>query len=223
MNWRVTKARKNGWCEEGVSVGWDDEAQVHEAAQPDLVILEAASDVAAGDLALNGGVALVDAETGDDVGALLLGEPLRIFWERWQEEEECECDEAGEEALKDEDPSPSSETVDVVHLSDSRSQETAKCTGEGGGGEEEGISLLCFLALIPHTDEVEASREHASLGDTEEEASDENAAVVLCKALAHCYETEGEHAAGEPETWGELLEKDVGWNLAEDVCWKGVR
>lgn len=223
LNWRVTETGKNGWCEEGVSVGWDDEAEVHEAAQPDLVVLEAACDVATGDLALDGGVALVDAETGGDVGALLLSKPLCVLRESWQEEEECECDEAGEETLEDENPSPSSVTIDVVHLSDGGSQKTAESTGERGGGEEEGISFLCFLALIPHANKVEAAWEHASLSDTQEEASDENAAVVLGETLAQGYETEGEHAAREPETWGKLLEEDIGWNLEKNICWKGVR
>ena len=45
--------------EEGVAVGGDDEAKVHEAAEEKFVVFEAVEDVAGGDLAGAGGASLV--------------------------------------------------------------------------------------------------------------------------------------------------------------------
>ena len=100
LNWRnllTAQVGNDGWSEVGVAVGWDDEAEVHETSEPDLVVLEAASDVAESDLALDGGLALVDLEAGCNVGALGVGQPFGVLWERREEEEEENCDEDGEE------------------------------------------------------------------------------------------------------------------------------
>ena len=61
--------------EEGVAVGWDDEAEVHESAEEDLIVFEDVEDVARGDGAFGGRAALVFFQAGFDVGAFVFGEP----------------------------------------------------------------------------------------------------------------------------------------------------
>ncbi len=114
-------------------------------------------------------------------------------------------------------PTPTSESLEVVHLSDGRCEKTTECTGEGCGGEEERVSPLCFSTLVPHADQVEASWKHASLSNSEEETGGDETAIVLDKTLAHGDETKAEHAQRQPHMWLELLEKDVGWNLSKNV------
>lgn len=68
--------RDDGGGEVGVSVGRDDEAEVHEAAEPDLEVGEDGFDVAKGNFALGAVFALVDFETGFEVGAFVFLEPF---------------------------------------------------------------------------------------------------------------------------------------------------
>ena len=65
------------------------------------------------------------------------------------------------------------------------------------------------MAAVPHTDEVEGAREHASFEDTEEEACCEKARVALYDALEHGDEAKAEHANGEPDSRLELLQDDL--------------
>lgn len=93
--------------EEGVPVRGDDESKVHEPADEDLVVFEDVDDVLDADCAFSGGAALVLAQPPSDVGALFFVEPFCVFGEIGDKKEEEEGDDAGEEALEDEDPAPS--------------------------------------------------------------------------------------------------------------------
>jgi hypothetical protein len=201
----------------GISIGRDDEAKVHEPAEEDLEVFEDAADVTAADLALGSGLALVDLETGADVGTLVLGEPLGVFREVREAEEECDTDERGEGALQDEDPAPGSVAAHHVHLADGGGQETAECAGKGGAAEEEGIALLSFGALVPHTDQVKAAREHAALEQAEEETGRQKPGKVLNKPLEACHQPKQEHTGRKPDMRLELLEQNIGRDLEEDV------
>ena len=61
--------------EEGVAVGGDNESEVHECADEEFEVFEAAEDIVEGDAALAGGAALIFEETGTDVGAFVFTEP----------------------------------------------------------------------------------------------------------------------------------------------------
>lgn len=71
----VLVALDDGGREVGVRVGRHDEAEIHEAAEPDLVVGHDAPDVAERDLALGAAVALVGAQPGLDELALVVAEP----------------------------------------------------------------------------------------------------------------------------------------------------
>lgn len=68
----------NGGTEVRVRVGGDNNAKVHEAAEPDLVVGHNLADVLEGDAALGGGVALVSVETGFDVVSFVVAEPFLL-------------------------------------------------------------------------------------------------------------------------------------------------
>ena len=72
---RVAVCADDAGGEEGVAVGRHDEAEVHEAAEEELVVFEAGEDVAGGDAAVAGGAALVFFQAGFDVGAFVFLEP----------------------------------------------------------------------------------------------------------------------------------------------------
>lgn len=69
----------DAWGEEGVAVGWDDEAEVHEPAQEDLEVFEDVEDVRECDGAFGRGSALVLFEASFDVGAFVFGEPRLLY------------------------------------------------------------------------------------------------------------------------------------------------
>ena len=79
----------------------------------------------------------------------------------------------------DEQPPPSSDTVQTLHLQDGRSNETAKGITKLLADEED-CKTLAELALgIPCRKEEDGSREEDSLGDTQEEASHEEVLIGL--------------------------------------------
>ncbi|KAI6776850.1 hypothetical protein HG530_000795 [Fusarium avenaceum] len=133
-----------------VSVRRDNKAEVHEATDDDLVVLEHVEGVAESGLALGAGVALISAQSCRDVVLLLWGEPLRLL---------------GEAALKDEDPAPAGVATHATHLADGGGEKTAECAGEGGAVEEEGVAALGLVSAVPHADETleqsgQAEEEH---------------------------------------------------------------
>jgi len=71
----VLVALDDGGRKVGVRVGRHDQAKVHEAAEPDLVVGQHGADVAERDLALGRAVALLDPEAGLDKLALVLAKP----------------------------------------------------------------------------------------------------------------------------------------------------
>ena len=58
----------------------------------------------------------------------------------------------------------------TIHLPNSRSKQSSIRTRQTCASKEEGVSLLRFRTLVPHSNEVEGPQEHASLSETEEEA-----------------------------------------------------
>lgn len=73
------------------------------------------------------------------------------------------------------------------------------------------------MSAVPHTNQVEGTREHACLEHTKEESSRKQTSVVLHKALQHSNESETKHADTEPDAGFHLFEEDVGRDLEEDV------
>ena len=78
-DWGVAVRLDDPGGEEGVAVGGDDEAEVHEAAEENLGVFEHVDDVADADGAFGGGAALVFEEAALDVGSFLGGEPGRYL------------------------------------------------------------------------------------------------------------------------------------------------
>lgn len=88
LDGREVVALDDGRGEVGVPVSRDDEAQVHEAAEPNTVIGHDGKNVAEADASLGGIAAGVGLQAGLDVGTLVLVEPLGLLREGWEGEEE---------------------------------------------------------------------------------------------------------------------------------------
>lgn len=115
----------------------------------------------------------------------------------------------------------------MIHLPYGRCQQAPEGASETGASEEEGISFLGFGPLIPHTNQVERAREHASLGQTQEEAGSEQTTEVLHQPLAYRYQSKYEHTSRKPDTRLQLLQQDIRWYLKCDIrheedCQSGV-
>lgn len=213
----VSVALDDGGSEVGISVGRHNHAQVHEAAEPDLVVLHDVQGVLEGEFLLRAAVARVRLQTGSDVGAFVFGEPFCLLGEGGEGEEEDDAHDTSQGAFEDEDPAPTEVTAHAAHLADGRGKQTTESAGQGSGGKEESESLLSLGTLIPHSQEVEAAGEHAALEDTQEEAGGDETAVVLHQTLHRGYETEADAADGQPYSRGEALEEKVGRDLEDDV------
>ena len=207
----------DGGREVGVAVGRDNHAKVHEAAEPDAVILHNVEGVLEGDGTLGSVVTLVGGQLGHEIGALILLEEAGLFREGGEREPEDNGSQSGDDTLEDEDPSPAAVATHVVHLANAVRQQTAESSGKRGGREEERVALLGLISPVPHAEEVEATGEHAALEETKQEASSEQTGIVLHQTLADGDDTEPKTADGQPNTRGELLHQDVGRNLEDDV------
>ena len=117
---------------------------------------------------------------------------LGLLREVRDDEEEQEGNDAGQEALDDEDPAPGEVAAQAVHVGQGGGEQAAEGAGQRGRGEEEGEALLGLRALVPHADQVEAAGEHAGFGEAEEEARRPEALDGADEALA-----DGDEAAGE--------------------------
>lgn len=195
--------------EHGHTVRGHDEAKVHETANEDLKVPEHVDDIAQGDLAFRRIAPLVRAQACSDVGSLRLAEPLGVLGKIGYDEEENEGDDAGQGAFEDEDPPPALIAAHAAHLADGAGQETSESAGQRGRAEEKGEAALSFGPLVPHANEIEASREHARLGDTQEEPRGQETAVILHQALTDGHDAEEEHAEREPNVRPQPLQQDV--------------
>lgn len=87
---------------------------------------------------------------------LLFVEPLDILRKVGDDEEPDNCDDAGRDALDDEDPSPAAVATRPVHLPDGTGKQATEGARQGGGAEEEAEALLRLAPRVPHAHEIEA-------------------------------------------------------------------
>lgn len=74
-NWGVAVAFDDAGGKEGVAIGGDDEAEIHEAADEEFEVFEAFEDVCEGDSTFSGGATLIFFEASFDVGAFVFFQP----------------------------------------------------------------------------------------------------------------------------------------------------
>lgn len=87
LNLTVSVALDDSWSKVGISVRGNDETKVHEAGDNYFGVFEDSSNVAEGDFALDGRLALVHLKSRSDVGLLVFGQPLCIFGKAGYDEE----------------------------------------------------------------------------------------------------------------------------------------
>lgn len=86
---RITVCFNDAGCEKSVSVGGDDESEIHESAEDEFVVFEAFEDIFGGDAALACGATLILFKTSFDVSTFIFFEPTIssvsiTFISRWQ-------------------------------------------------------------------------------------------------------------------------------------------
>lgn len=213
----VTVPLNDSGREVSISVSWNDHAQIHEAAEPNLVVLHDVQSILEGELLLRAAVARVRLQTSLDIGTFVLGKPLCLLGEGREGEEEDDAHETGQSTFEDENPTPTQVTAHAAHLADGRGEQTTEGAGQRSGGEEQSKPLLSLGTLIPHGQEIKAAGKHAALENTQEEAGGDETAVVLHQPLHRGYETKADAAQGQPYSWGEALEEDVGRDFEDHV------
>ncbi len=93
-------------CKIGVSIGWDDQAKVHETAQEEFVVPEAMQHISCSHFPVERRLSLIFFQSALDEPSLILAQPFGLLWKVWNDKEPCQTDDAGENAFQDEDPTP---------------------------------------------------------------------------------------------------------------------
>lgn len=103
-------------------------------------------------------------------------------------------------------PSPSLQSSNTIHLRYRKGQKPGECTRNRRRAEEKRLSELSLVSAVPHGDIVRYSREETSFRDAEEDASDEEAVVVLDDAHERHYYAPCHHDSWEPDRRAEFLQ-----------------
>lgn len=120
-----------------------------------LTVLEHIQDIAPAQFRVVVGLSNILSQLCAKELPLLFVEPLDLFRETRDDEEANQPNDGRENTLNDENPSPTRNPADPVHLSNSSRENTTKRTGQSRGAEEKAESLLGFAALIPHSHQIE--------------------------------------------------------------------
>lgn len=117
-----------------------------------------------------------------------------------KDKEEADADDERNRSFDDENPAPAIIPSKTIHcsllatcdhlailvcmgtgltLSNRRGQQSTKRTRQGRRAKEKRETLLGFLALVPHSQKVEAAREHAAFKQAQEETRRQNTGVIL--------------------------------------------
>lgn len=107
-----------------------------------------------GDLTLRSLALALELQAVDHKGPLLLGQECGGLREVVQQPERRHSHEDRQDALKDEDPPPTREVSDAVHLANGKREEAAKGARHRRRREEHGLAKLDLVAAVPHGEVV---------------------------------------------------------------------
>lgn len=146
----VAETLDNGGEEDGDGVEGDVDADGDDHVDPDLPILHGVLEELHVELIRENGAILLEA--ADDFLLLTLSEELGGIRVVVHDKEGGDGSDEGDDALNDEDPRPTGEATDTLHLHDTTGEETTESTSSSGGREEDGHSETAFVTTIPHGD-----------------------------------------------------------------------
>ncbi|KAI3475879.1 hypothetical protein L1887_62639 [Cichorium endivia] len=207
----------DGWCEERKCVKRTDTSDVCAHTGPDLPVEHDLVDIVPTEAFAGRRELLIALQTVDDRPALRLGQEGGRFREV---DAEPEAEDAGDDSGKandNQDPTPPAEIANASHLVDGEGEEAAEGARCSGGAEEDTGSETELVALVPTADEIVATREKASFGDAQEETREEDAGVVVYKALREHADADEDGDDGEPDGWAKTLQEHVARHLEERV------
>ena len=146
----VSKTGDNGGKEDGDGVERNVDADGDEHVNPDLPVGEGSLEELHVELIREDGSILL--KSADDFLLLTSREELGGIGVVVHDKESGDSSDKGHDTLNDEDPRPTSEAGNTVHLHDATGEETTESTSSSGSGEEDGHAETAFVSSIPHGD-----------------------------------------------------------------------
>lgn len=169
----------------------------------------------------DGRALLNDRHAGHSQALLIIAEIKRrgVAGGVWEEDETVQRNRDGEEAINDEQPSPTCEaTAAIEALMDARLDETTN-HGAGQARRGEDAAALAELALsVPGAEDVVRADEGGGFADALEEANGHDGLGVVHRGGDHGEAAPEEHHGGEPDAWLNVVEREIGRNLAQDIA-----
>lgn len=169
----------------------------------------------------DGRALLNDRHAGYSQAFLIVSEIKRRGVARrvWEEGEAVQRNRDGEEAVNDEQPSPTREAAAAIEaLMDARLDEAAN-HGAGQARRGEDAAALAELALsVPGAEDVVRADEGGGFADALEEANGHDGLGFVHRGGDHGEAAPEEHHGGKPDAWLDVVEREVGWDLAQDVA-----
>lgn len=169
----------------------------------------------------DGGALLNDRHAGHSQALLIVAEIKRRGVARrvWEEDEAVQRNRDGEEAVNDEQPSPTREAAAAIEaLMDARLDEAAN-HGAGQARRGEDAAALAQLALsVPGAEDVVRADKGGGFADALEEANGHDGLGFVHRGGDHGEAAPEEHHGGEPDARLDVVEREVGRDLAQDVA-----
>jgi hypothetical protein len=119
--------------------------------------------------------------------------------------------------LNGENHSPRVHAAKAVELENRRSQQSAKCSGQRGGDDEQGHPKGQFTLAIPSRQKVHERWHHPRLEEAEHEAHSTQIRKVGYKGVANGEEAKAHGDDGDEPPRPNKLAKDVARNLKDNV------
>lgn len=137
----------------------------------------------------------------------------------WEEDEAVQRNRDGEEAVNDEQPSPTREAAAAIEaLVNARLDEAAN-HGAGQARRGEDAAALAELALsVPGAEDVVRADKGGGFADALEKANGHDGLGFVHRGGDHGEAAPEEHHGGEPDAWLDVVEGEVGRDLAQDVA-----
>lgn len=169
----------------------------------------------------DGRILLNDRHAGHSQAFLILAEvECRGVARRvWEKGEAVQRNRDGEKAVNDEQPSPAREAAAAIETLMNAGLDEAANHGAGQARRGEDAAALAELALsVPGAEDVVRADKSGGFADALEEANGHDGLRVVHRGGDHGETAPKQHHGGEPDAWLDIVEGEVGRDLAQDVA-----
>lgn len=144
-----TELGNDGGEEEGECVQSAVAAHVNGGEGEGFPVLDRGPEIRHFELFVVGGGLGVCFQTADHAATIVFGQELGFGGEVLHHPVTDYADDDGGKAFEDEDPGPTFQATDALHLGDGGGEQTTERSGERGSREEDGSALAELRALVP--------------------------------------------------------------------------